>query len=357
MNFYNRHLGDYARRTRHLSTYQHGVLSQLLDDYYVTEQGIPKNLVYDLVRAKKPSEKKEVNSVLEQYFFLSEDGETWLNARAEEEIAAYHEGDKGRAEAQKQKTSTSIRQERYRAERKALFAEAKSLGLTPAFDASISVVREMIKSAKNEAGSVTVTDNGDVTVTKQERNGDVTVTANQTPEANNQTPNTSNQTHSAVTVTGNSDVTVTPPVTDLARAVTPPETTLVTPVTPNKSPTPSDVCRVLKAMKIATVNPSHPDLAALLNAGVGIDDFVAAVPSAFDKTHPFNYLLGKLKGQLIQAQQAISAAGLPLSTLPAAKGKKVHLNKQVMLEESNKQIGDEWEQRMREELGLGENQS
>ena len=41
MNYYERHLGDYAKDTAHLTMIEHGAYSLLLDRYYGTEQGIP----------------------------------------------------------------------------------------------------------------------------------------------------------------------------------------------------------------------------------------------------------------------------------------------------------------------------
>ena len=38
MNYYERHLGDYARDTGHLSMLEHGAYSLLLDRYYATRR-------------------------------------------------------------------------------------------------------------------------------------------------------------------------------------------------------------------------------------------------------------------------------------------------------------------------------
>lgn len=85
MNYYERHLGDYARDTAHLSMLEHGAYSLLLDRYYATEAGIPADQAHRLARARTKEEKQAVDAVLSEFFELV-DG-IWINKRAEEEIA------------------------------------------------------------------------------------------------------------------------------------------------------------------------------------------------------------------------------------------------------------------------------
>ena len=85
MNYYERHLGDYARDTAHLSMLEHGAYGLLLDRYYATEAGIPADQVHRLARARTREEKQAVDAVLGEFFELV-DG-IWINHRAEEEIA------------------------------------------------------------------------------------------------------------------------------------------------------------------------------------------------------------------------------------------------------------------------------
>lgn len=85
MNYYERHLGDYARDAGHLSMLEHGAYSLLLDRYYTTEQPIPnKTDAYRICRARSRDEKAAVDAVLREFFVT--DGEAFLNRRAEEEI-------------------------------------------------------------------------------------------------------------------------------------------------------------------------------------------------------------------------------------------------------------------------------
>lgn len=85
MNYYERHLGDYARDTGHLSMLEHGAYTLLLDRYYITEQGIPASQAQRIARARTKEERDAVDSVLAEFFTLI-DG-VWINPRAEAEIA------------------------------------------------------------------------------------------------------------------------------------------------------------------------------------------------------------------------------------------------------------------------------
>ncbi len=85
MNYYERHLGDYARDTAHLSMMEHGAYSLLLDRYYATEQGIPADKSHRLARARTKEEKQAVDVVLSEFFTLV-DG-VWINRRTQEEIS------------------------------------------------------------------------------------------------------------------------------------------------------------------------------------------------------------------------------------------------------------------------------
>jgi uncharacterized protein YdaU (DUF1376 family) len=85
MNYYERHLGDYAKDTAHLNMLEHGAYSLLLDRYYGTEKGIPEDQAHRVARARSKEEKQAVDAVLEEFFVL-QDG-VFINRRAEKEIA------------------------------------------------------------------------------------------------------------------------------------------------------------------------------------------------------------------------------------------------------------------------------
>ena len=84
LNYYERHIGDYAKDAGHLSMLEHGAYTLLLDRYYATEVGIPADQAYKLARARSAAEKAAVDAVLTEFFTLR-DG-AWIKGRVQEEI-------------------------------------------------------------------------------------------------------------------------------------------------------------------------------------------------------------------------------------------------------------------------------
>lgn len=70
MNYYQRHLGDYARDTGHLTLLEHGVYAVLLDWQYGTEKPLPADLesIHRICRAFSKSEKSAANRVRNEFF-------------------------------------------------------------------------------------------------------------------------------------------------------------------------------------------------------------------------------------------------------------------------------------------------
>jgi uncharacterized protein YdaU (DUF1376 family) len=87
MNFYKRHLGDYAKDTPHLPMMEHGAYTLLLDYYYATERPLPKDMpsIFRICRAMTKPERDAVQSVVDQFFPVSDDGMRH-NKRADSEI-------------------------------------------------------------------------------------------------------------------------------------------------------------------------------------------------------------------------------------------------------------------------------
>lgn len=84
MNYYEHHLGDYTKKTDHLSALETGVYRLLLDRYYGAEEGIPEQHAERYARARTETEKEALILVLNEFFTL-ENG-IWINKRCEEEI-------------------------------------------------------------------------------------------------------------------------------------------------------------------------------------------------------------------------------------------------------------------------------
>lgn len=87
MNYYRRYVGDYLRDTADLSLAEHGAYCLLLDYYYAEERPLPleKRSLYRKVRAMDAAEQRSVDTVLERFFHLADDG--YRHKRVDHEIA------------------------------------------------------------------------------------------------------------------------------------------------------------------------------------------------------------------------------------------------------------------------------
>ena len=65
-----------------------------------------------------------------------------------------------------------------------------------------------------------------------------------------------------------------------------------------------EACMAMKAAGMAGVNPSHPKLTALLEAGITVPELVAAAADAVDKGKPFAYALASAEGRRRDAATA-----------------------------------------------------
>lgn len=84
--FYKHFIGDYQRKTAHLSLAEHGAYRLMMDHAYATGNPLPadRKALYRLVRADSAIERKAVDSVVEQFWTETEGG--LVNARTTEEI-------------------------------------------------------------------------------------------------------------------------------------------------------------------------------------------------------------------------------------------------------------------------------
>lgn len=89
MNYYKRHLGDFARDCPNLSQGAVGAYTLLLDFYYANEKPLPlqRDQLVRIARAFTAAERKALDEALE-LFDREDDG--YHSGRADEEIAAYH---------------------------------------------------------------------------------------------------------------------------------------------------------------------------------------------------------------------------------------------------------------------------
>lgn len=100
MNYYPFHIGDYAKKTRHLSWDEDMAYRRLMDAYYLREGPLPadKAAIYRLVMATSKAQRAAVDVVLSEFFVLG-DG-CFSNGRCDEELGRWKaKADKAAASA------------------------------------------------------------------------------------------------------------------------------------------------------------------------------------------------------------------------------------------------------------------
>lgn len=90
MNYWERWIGDWKRKTSHLSIEKKGAYAELLDHIYATEMPLPTDFddLCRLTGARTESECASLRYVLENFFTLTPKG--YMNKKADEEIAKRH---------------------------------------------------------------------------------------------------------------------------------------------------------------------------------------------------------------------------------------------------------------------------
>lgn len=86
MNYYKRHLGDYARKAGHLTALEHGVYTLMLDAYYEREQPLTLRESLRIARARTDEEQDAVRAVLDEFFAFDSKTDRYIQPRVEEEL-------------------------------------------------------------------------------------------------------------------------------------------------------------------------------------------------------------------------------------------------------------------------------
>lgn len=152
MNYYERHLGDYARDAGHLTILEHGAYTLLLDRYYTTEQAIPMDQAHRICRARTRDEKTAVDAVLAEFFTLT-DG-AYHQKRVDAEIERYRKSEPAR-EAKRE--NERERQRRTRERRQEIFDKLRSHGIVPAFDTPMSELQAALSRVESRVPKQAVT--------------------------------------------------------------------------------------------------------------------------------------------------------------------------------------------------------
>lgn len=269
MNYYKRHIGDYAAATRHLTMLEHGAYTLLLDTYYTTESPLPADLKAAARKAgaRSKEEVAAVETVLPEFFTLTDRG--WIQQRCDAEIEAYHA---------KAETNRVVGKK----------------GGRPR------------KTTQTDTGTLD-SGNPEKTQTVSGNNPDETLTTNHKPITNNQTPLTPQG--GAPDGAGGVEPAF-PDLVDLAPAGHPAAAGACT--------TAGAACLALKAAGIADTNPGSPKLRALLDAGADLQELVGAAQAAVSAGNGrFAYVLAAVAGERERAAKL--ASQLHQGALPAAE--------------------------------------
>lgn len=277
MNYFEHHIGDYDQATAHLTGCEDGMYHRLIRWYMASEQPLPADIkqIQRRVRAHSRDEKAAVQTVLAEFFELKEDG--YHQHRCDEEIARYHEAAPDR-EAKKE--NERERQRRTRERRKVLFDMLRDHGTVPAFDTPMSELQRLVSQLESRGKSQPVTR----PVTR-----DDTATHTHFPDTSLKTKNPER---------GSS----------LPLSLPPREPE------PDAQPTPGGLaCRAIKAAGIADVNPGHPGLLRLLQAGVTAEDLATTATELAGKGKgKFALLLATVEGRL---KDAAAAGAVPVAAV------------------------------------------
>lgn len=86
MNFYKHHIGDYAKKTAHLTVLEHGAYLLMMQAYYATERPLPFGRdLYRICRANGKKERAAIDKVASEFWTRTEAG--LINSRADREMA------------------------------------------------------------------------------------------------------------------------------------------------------------------------------------------------------------------------------------------------------------------------------
>jgi len=178
MNYFELHIGDYAEATAHLTFVEDAAYIRMLRKYYSTEKPLPADLkaVQRLILARTKEEREAVETVLNEFFTLQEDG--WHNSRCDAELARFKDGE---PEREVKKKNEENRLKRHREERAKLFAQITAAGLHAPWNIGMAELRAMVEALPATAPE---TPNPPLPATAPA----TPATATQTPDTNTQTP-------------------------------------------------------------------------------------------------------------------------------------------------------------------------
>lgn len=154
MNYYPFNIGDYAKKTRHLSWDEDMAYRRLLDVYYSREAPLPLDLevIYRLTLCKTAKHKASIVTILNEFFLKTDYG--FENSKCEEVLGIKRKSTENQNEKSE---NVNSRQQRHREERKQLFEKLKSLGISLPYNTKTETLRVTLEG-RNESSPVTRND-------------------------------------------------------------------------------------------------------------------------------------------------------------------------------------------------------
>ena len=141
MHFFPLNIADLTNATVHLNRIERSIYSDCLNLYYDTESpldGTDMERLQRRLRCHSDEEKDALDVVLNEFF--EEEGGIYMNSRCDKEIAIYRSRDK---DAAKKQENANARKQKYRDDRRNMFADLRSIGIVPVFNIKMQDLRKL----------------------------------------------------------------------------------------------------------------------------------------------------------------------------------------------------------------------
>lgn len=259
MNYFPKYLGTWLKHTLGLTLAEEGAYGRLLDAYYAHEKPLPlkPGELYKLARVVTATERQVVKRVIARYFVQCDDG--YRHERADREIVSIRKRSESTSNL---RTDSNARKQRYRDRRKAMFARARELGLTPGID----VTNEELSAAIVQAGGTL----------DGLRSRDV------------------DGTRSTVAVDGNGAA-----IAEIPKSKSSPEgeqEARNVDVT-RRATRSGTVCKRMRSVGLVETNPGDPRLLELIDAGVDDETFHLVAAEAVARRKGWGWVLATIAGR------------------------------------------------------------
>jgi uncharacterized protein YdaU (DUF1376 family) len=271
VNYVERHFGDWARDTAHLSMLEDGAYNRLCDLYYVRETPLPAELAAccRLVRAQARQERQAVQAVLQEFFVLTDEG--WRHKRCDLEI------------------------ERFR---------------TKSGKAAASAKARWNKAAAHSEGNANADANASTDAMRTHSEGNATRergrTRTHSPNTNTQNPTPETQARAVSPPPSRAPAREPPGFSDLPNPPPPPPDP--PPEVGDHEPTAAGLaCRAMRQAGLQGVNPGDPRLLALLAQGATVPELAGLAAEAVERSKGWAWVLATAQGRRADAA-AISLA-------------------------------------------------